>query len=106
MNNKRTNQTKSNQIKAHFFAGFSCAAYGFAVLTAIVSSSLPVNSVWQEAFGSIVVIGLLAGVLLTFIWSIYKPAGYPYPDVKSDSITQEEVEELEKLAERIMADME
>ena len=70
MNNKRTKQNKISQMKARFFAGFSCAAYGFAVLTAIVSSNLPRNSVWKEAFGSIVEIGLLAGVLLTFIWRL------------------------------------
>ena len=106
MNNKRTKQNKISQMKARFFAGFSCAAYGFAVLTAIVSSNLPRNSVWKEAFGSIVEIGLLAGVLLTFIWSICKPVRYPYPDAELDSVTREEVEELQKLAEGIIVTME
>ncbi|MEY8427082.1 hypothetical protein AALA00_05035 [Lachnospiraceae bacterium 46-15] len=105
MNNKRPNQTKSNQMKARFFAGFSCAAYGFSVLIAIVSSNLPGSSVWKEAFGSIVEIGFLIGVLLTFIWSICKPAGYPFPDEEWASMTQEELEELEKLAQGIMTDL-
>ena len=43
---------------------------------------------------------------MTFIWSICKPVRYPYPDAELDSVTREEVEELQKLAEGIIVNME
>lgn len=98
-------QNKINQMRARFFAGFSCAAYGCGVLAAIISSKLPENSAWKEAFGSIIEIGFLAGMILTLIWSICKPGGYPFSDEGWNSLTQEDLEELEKLAQRAIADL-